>query len=177
MIEIEINHGNIEMQFENEIVRNAVRCISYKNGKLLMIESKMLGDCKFPGGGIEKGENETEALIREVREESGYTISKIGNVICRIIESSKDKELDNTIFRMISDYYLCEVGDKTCELNLDDYERKLGFSPLWIGMDDAIDRNTEVMKGENSTKWIKRELLVLNEIKNRKIPLMITSAG
>jgi 8-oxo-dGTP pyrophosphatase MutT (NUDIX family) len=175
MIEIGIKHYKSEFYFNNEINRKAVSGISFKNGKLLMIESKKVGDYKFPGGGIEKGESEIEALIREVREESGHQISKIGQIIFRIIEESKDKEIENTKFKMVSDYYLCEVKDEIYDLKLDKYENELGFSPLWIGIDDAIKRNIEIINSDNNKKWIKRELAVLNEIINRKIPLTIAS--
>ena len=171
-----IRHYKDEFKYENELVRKAVRGIAFKNGKLLMIESKMAGDYKFPGGGVEKGETEFDALIREVREESGHNVSKIGHIVFRIIETSKDKELDNTKFKMVSDYYLCEVDDGVDSLSLDDYEREMGFSPIWIGIEEAVKKNIEVSKSEKCTKWVERELLVLNEITNRKISLTIASS-
>jgi len=174
VFEIHLNHCANEFYYNNEIKRNAVRAISYKNGKVLMIESKEVGDFKFPGGGIEKGETEKEALIREVREESGYNISNIGNIIFRVVEVSKDKKLINTRFSMISDYYLCEVNDEKYPLDLDDYEKELGFCPLWISIEEAIQRNTELIKNKSNTKWIKRELMILNEIINKNISLAIT---
>ena len=52
--------------FSKVFQRNAVRAIiSNEQGKLLLIKSN-LGDYKFPGGGIEEGENEKQALIREI---------------------------------------------------------------------------------------------------------------
>ena len=50
----------------DEIFREAVRGIIFFNGKLLMIENSF-GETKLPGGGIEKGENEYQALMREVK--------------------------------------------------------------------------------------------------------------
>jgi len=61
-------------------------------------------------------------------------------------------------------------------LSLDDYEREMGFSPIWIGIEEAVKKNIEVSKSEKCTKWVERELLVLNEITNRKISLTIASS-
>ena len=57
----------------DEIFREAVRGIIFFNGKLLMIENSF-GETKLPGGGIEKGENEYQAWMREVKEETGYDV-------------------------------------------------------------------------------------------------------
>ena len=56
-----------------EIYRVAVRGIIFIDGKLLMIEDN-LGEIKLPGGGIDSGENDYEALMREVKEETGYDV-------------------------------------------------------------------------------------------------------
>ena len=55
-----------DQKFSKVFQRNAVRAIiSNEQGNLLLIKSN-LGDYKFPGGGIEEGENEKQALIREI---------------------------------------------------------------------------------------------------------------
>ena len=43
------------------------------HNKLLLIEGDE-GEIKLPGGGIEGNESDHEALIREVMEETGYTL-------------------------------------------------------------------------------------------------------
>ncbi|WP_372869265.1 NUDIX domain-containing protein, partial [Planomicrobium okeanokoites] len=60
-----------DIKSDNIIHRTAVRAIIIENEKILMVRSD-LGYCKFPGGGVEKGEGLTEALIREITEETGY---------------------------------------------------------------------------------------------------------
>lgn len=54
--------------------------------------------------------------------------------------------------------------------------KEMGFSPIWIGIEEAVKKNIEVSKSEKCTKWVERELLVLNEITNRKISLTIASS-
>lgn len=54
-----------------EIYRVAVRGIVFIDGKLLMIEDNF-GEVKLPGGGIDSGEDDYKALVREVKEETGY---------------------------------------------------------------------------------------------------------
>lgn len=57
-----------------EIYRVAVRGIIFIEDKLLMIESSF-GELKLPGGGIEDGEDDSRALAREVKEETGYDVN------------------------------------------------------------------------------------------------------
>lgn len=53
--------------------RTAVRGIIRRDGKYLLIHSKY-GDYKFPGGGMEEGENQIDTLIREIKEETGFDV-------------------------------------------------------------------------------------------------------
>ena len=53
--------------------RIAVRAVTFIDGKLLLIQNNR-GELKLPGGGIEPGEDDPTALIREVKEETGYDI-------------------------------------------------------------------------------------------------------
>ncbi len=44
------------------------------HGQVLLIESPRYGDWEFPGGQVEEGETLTEALKREILEETGITV-------------------------------------------------------------------------------------------------------
>ena len=55
-------------------VRNSARSIIIRDGKIAMIHSLKYDYYKFPGGGIEAGENPVEAMIRETREEAGLVV-------------------------------------------------------------------------------------------------------
>lgn len=74
-----------------EIYRIAVRGIIFKDGKLLMTESDD-GELKFPGGGMEEGEDDIQTLIRETLEETGFTVvpETFGDTCIRVHESHKD---------------------------------------------------------------------------------------
>lgn len=164
MIEINIKHYDEEFIPTEIINRRAVRAIAINGGKLLMIKSNKNGDYKFPGGGIEAEETEEEALIREVKEESGYEIRNIGDLVFSVFEESQDKYDSSVLFRMNSKYYLCDVGNIQAELQLDSYEEELGFEPIWIETQEALEMNNEVVKSGIIIKWITRENRILNEI-------------
>lgn len=57
-------------------IRNAVRCFLIKDNKIVCIKHKInrIGYFDIPGGKIEDGETEKEAVIREFKEESGLII-------------------------------------------------------------------------------------------------------
>ncbi len=107
--------------------REAVRAVILKGKKLVMMQTNK-GDYKFPGGGLEKGENNIEALKREVKEETGYNVIKIGELLGKATERRRDIYEDNTYFVMNSYYYVCEIGDEKGRQNLDEYEKEQQFT-------------------------------------------------
>lgn len=120
--------------------RPSVRAIIINDNKIAMVYSKKYNYYKFPGGGINKGEDNMDALIREVKEETGLivkrdTIKEYGYVI------RKEKGDFTDIFLQENYYYLCDVEKEVGLQHLDDYEFEEGFSLRWVRPDVAIDIN------------------------------------
>ena len=57
----------------------SIACIVYRDGKIFIAKRQMVGDMggrwEFPGGKIEEGEDLETAVIREMQEEFGVTVS------------------------------------------------------------------------------------------------------
>ena len=149
------------------ISREAVRGIIFDDKKLLMVYSEKNGDYKFPGGGIKHGESHEVALKREISEEVGKQVA--GKIIpfVKVIEYDLPLEKEYDVFKMVSYYYWCQVKDNVEKQNLDDYEKELGFLPVWIDIDTAIVNNASLLKNlhKGMPRWIKRELQVLEHIR------------
>lgn len=132
-----------------------------------MIYSPVNGDYKFPGGGVEKGENPEIALRREVAEECGMNLTRILRNIGCTVEYAIPLKAEFDVFKMTSNYYLCEV-DLTLEApqHLDDYEEALGFQPVWVDIDTAIQTNKVILGTEikSSPQWTSREVFMLEHI-------------
>ena len=122
------------------VYRPSARGIVIKNGKVAMIHSAMYDYYKFPGGGIEEGESPIEAMIREVKEESGLTvipesIREFGNVYRR------SKNQRGGLFIQDNFYYICSCIEAPGETNLDDYESEEGFTLEFVKPEAAIEKN------------------------------------
>ncbi len=131
-----------------------------------MIYSEQNGDYKFPGGGIENDETHEEALIREVQEECGSFVSVVETEIGKVIEYNKPVEKEYDLFKMTSYYYLCRIKEDYCELNLDQYEKDLGFKPVWIQIEEAIQRNKLIITSNDreAPRWTGRDTFVLEYV-------------
>lgn len=122
--------------------RPSARAIIIRDEKVLLIYSKKYDYYKFPGGGIETGEEPAEALVREVQEETGYrvipdTISEYGIVPRR----HRDIFDPDCIFQQDNLYYLCDVDDIQGETKLDGYELEEGFTAMWKDPFEAFNSN------------------------------------
>lgn len=57
----------------------SIACIDYRDGKVFIAKRQMTGDMggrwEFPGGKIEEGEDLQQAVVREMQEEFGVTVS------------------------------------------------------------------------------------------------------
>jgi 8-oxo-dGTP pyrophosphatase MutT (NUDIX family) len=146
-------------------IREAVRAIIIQNDEILLLQTNE-GGYKFPGGGVEEGENHTEALIREVAEETGYTSCRVKEKAGEVVERRTDQFDNRLMFQMNSHYYICELNDFTLAAQqLDTYEAELGFTPTWVAIDAAIEENIKAIGKIEDHTWLERENIVLEELK------------
>lgn len=147
-------------------MRYAVRAVTEEQGRFLMIHSTTDGDYKFPGGGVQRGENHATALARELREEAGRSPSRITALLGITIELDIAPEHSRGNFRMVSFYYLCELDPGIHPQSLDRYEKTLGFTPAWVTPKEALDNNVCLYQRADSHGpfWLAREIAVLREL-------------
>ena len=138
-------------------------------GRIALVYSQKEKYYKFPGGGIHKDEDKKEALIREVREETGLivipdSIDEFGSVLRR----QKSNISPNTIFEQENFYYLCKAEKKIAKQTLDEYEAEAGFVLKFVYLDEAIDTNLKYKTEDYFNEiMIKRETKLLQIIKER----------
>ena len=147
-----------------EVYRLAARGIIYNGEKVLMIHSSFYNDCTFPGGGVESGEDILVALARECSEEAGVVIKNIRP----FYKTMEKREIDEKSYMLHeSHFFLCDV-DKIVPQHLELYEVELGYKPIWISVDEAIECNTVKMNQLAETDYkgvLERELRILYALK------------
>lgn len=147
--------------------RPSARAVIFKGDKIALVYAAKEKYYKFPGGGIHEDEDMREALIREVKEETGLSvipesIAEYGSVLRRQ-KSDHDKD---TVFEQENYYYLCEVRDEAGGQDLDEYEKDAGFMLVYADIDEAIKTNGEYTSGSFFNEiMIGREKRVLEMIK------------
>lgn len=149
--------------------RQAVRAIILQGQQLLMVYSPVNGDYKFPGGGVGLNEDHATALAREVMEECGASLSRVGAAFGEIIEYDLPEQPEYEVFKMSSYYYLCEVGQGQKPQRLDAYEAGLQFQPAWVDVETAIQANTALLQSTQRAipYWTVRETYILQQIQER----------
>ena len=153
--------------------RNAARSIILRNGKVAMIHSAKYGFYKFPGGGIQAGEDPVDALIRETREESGLVIRPESIREYGYVHRIQRNEHDETeCFLQDNFYYLCEAEDQLVSQELDDYEVAEGDELKFVDPNTAIQANLamktdrEIQKTTYSWLMFEREIRVLELLRS-----------
>ncbi len=142
--------------------RNSARSIIIRDGRIAMVHSLKYDYYKFPGGGIENGENPRDAMIRETREEAGLivipeTVREYGYVH-RIQKSDKD---DSECFVQDNYYYLCNAEEDPISQELDEYEAKELYRLEYVDAATAIGKNRNVKDSPYNGMMFEREARVL----------------
>ena len=142
--------------------RDSARSIIIQKGLIAMVHSRKYDYYKFPGGGIESGEDPRQAMIRETREEAGLivredTVREYGYVH-RIQRSTDDPE---ECFVQDNYYYLCAALDGLTDQQLDDYEAGEAFRLEFIDPMVAIEKNRHVKNSPYDRLMFEREARVL----------------
>ena len=143
--------------------RPSARGIILKDGKIAVIYSRKSKFYKIPGGGVEPGEDNLSAMIREVKEESGLTVLpetiKEFGYVHRIQKGEHEP-----VFVQDNFYYLCDV-ENTQELpRYTDTEKSQEFIPVFVDLTEAIKVNQEYVKAHPWDVMIERELRVMKII-------------
>jgi colanic acid biosynthesis protein WcaH len=130
--------GFIPYPLYDEIVKYmpipSVEAIIVKDGRLLFLKRKnspARGEWWFPGGRIRRGESIEEALLREVREETGLNVTeyRLVNVYSRIFPERHD----------IAIVFICKCGEGEIRLNDEHSEFKF-FENLPEGIHPYLPR-------------------------------------
>lgn len=115
---------------------------------IVLVYAGRKGYYKFPGGGIRDGENDVQALMREIREECGLSvIPESVRGYGAVLRLQKSDTVPDVIFEQRSAYYFCDVardvdgGLKLTAQNLDDYEREDDFALRTVSIKDAVAAN------------------------------------
>lgn len=112
-----------------EIVTITNMCMIYDNDKILVQDKVDDEDWKgitFPGGHVEKGEAFTDAVIREVKEETGLTIS--APRLCGVKDWINDNGSRYVVMLYKTDKFEGELADsnegKVYWINKEDFYKK-----------------------------------------------------
>lgn len=143
-----------------EIRRTCVRGIIFKEDKLLVIESG-LGELKLPGGGIEEGEDDLQALMREVKEETGYDVIPDSARPFGQVEEKRLSKREPMIWHQTSRLYFCQVGSVKGQCCYTEKEKKHDFKTVFYPIDEAVEKGRSVLGKEGVHIWSRREYKTL----------------
>ena len=164
MKQILINENNLELEdMEKTVIRVKGIIVNNKNEVLVAHNNNTY---QLVGGHVEKDEDMENALIREIKEETGIGIDAINGPFMQIMTYAKNyfdsgKNVCNKIYyyRVLSD----DVPnlDETC---YDELECQTDFGLFYVSLDDFADFLEQSMDDGMIDKNIGREmLLVLDE--------------
>lgn len=125
--------------------KHSVRAVILREGKLAVQRSAQ-GECKILGGGVDPGESARQALLREVREESGLLVIP-GSIreIGEILEKRRDLYDSGKIYICHSAFYSCEAEAGQTQPAMTESEKAKGFHLEWVTPQEFIAYNENFM--------------------------------
>jgi 8-oxo-dGTP pyrophosphatase MutT (NUDIX family)/GNAT superfamily N-acetyltransferase len=133
---------------DDVLVRPSARGVCVRDGKALMVKYAW-GGYGFPGGGIEAGESESDAVCREMLEETGYEVTRIIDKLCVVIwqADSSERYLKNKgklYFKQENHFYRVELSP--APLNTAEFTNPTNsnYELVWVDVHEALAVNKKI---------------------------------
>ena len=143
-------------------IRPSARCIAIEDGRVAMVHSLKYDYYKFPGGGIEPGEEPMDALLRETAEEAGRRIVPESVEEYGLVRRAQKSEHPDTEYLLQDNYYFfCRLSPEPIAQRLDDYEAEERFTLEYVTPEQAVAVNRTHDHGPKDQQMLEREARVL----------------
>lgn len=166
MKKIVINDSNLEDKDIDYSVIRVKALVVNDEGKLILAHNN--GTFQFPGGHLEEDEDLKDALIREVKEETGINNMKVRDSFLQIVTYDDNyfdsgKHVINKIY-----YYKIETNDKPDFNNTsyDEIESSTPFNLYYLDDYKLTDFINKKLETKEIDEKIAREMLLVAEAYN-----------
>lgn len=131
------------------IIKPSARTVIFDDNNLFALIDVRNGEYfKIPGGGIEEGETQIQAAIREAKEESGCDIK----IIKKIGENKIVNHPQNIIYHSVC--FLAKKIKQTGKPTFDDWEKINDMKVIWVNIKQAIS----LFKKANPSDYISKKI-------------------
>lgn len=134
-------HQNEHQVDSSEVVwRPSVYGIVFHNGKLLVSPQHGIG-YDLPGGGVDIDESFHDAVVREVKEETGIDVCVIDlvDMVDNIFIWKPESSTERQVFHSVLSYYRCEyIGGELSTDGFDETEKEYADMAEWIELDKTL---------------------------------------
>ncbi|OGH74922.1 MAG: leucine--tRNA ligase [Candidatus Magasanikbacteria bacterium RIFCSPHIGHO2_12_FULL_41_16] len=142
-------------------VRNTARGICVRDGKLLITRNKKMGEYLLVGGGIDNKESPTGALLREIKEETGYCNIKISSYLGTVEHNYFHTQHKKNLHALVAGFVF-ELENEETVPRVENEIQKANI--LWLPVAEAIE------KFENSPSFCREVEFIERYLQKKGLP-------